>query len=303
MIAPIDLNLLRTFAAVYETGRFSAAGARLGVPRSTVSRSVAALEERTGLLLFHRTTRTVTSTAAAAALFERVAGSLRALESGLVDLPESDSVPSGLLRITTTPDLATALLAEVATRFTARYPRASVDLIATQRLVDLTREGVDLALRISNRQLRTSSLVARKVGRIKMRLYAAPSYLELHPAPATPEDLEAHDWVTFRGASPLLLSTASASAKKTVRVERAPRLWCDDMTVAREVLRSGGGIGWLPSFVADADVKEGRLLCVLPRWTAPSGTAYLVQTTRRHVPPRVTAFRDLLLETLRRRPL
>lgn len=298
MIAPIDLNQVRAFAAVYETGRFSTAGERLGVPRSTVSRAVAALEEATGLLLFQRTTRMVRPTAAGTALFERTASSLRTLESGLVDLPESDNVPSGVLRVTATPDLAIAILAEVATRFTERHPQTSVDFLLTPRVVDLAREGFDLALRVAPKRLESSSLVVRRVGSLSIQLYASPQYLARRGQPSSPADLARHEWVGLRGVQSLPLS----SAKRTMEVDAVPRIFSDDMTMGRELVRMGAGICWLPSFLADPDVAEGRLVRVLPRWTAPTGSVYLVHPTRRHVPARVTAFRDLLLETLKRRP-
>ncbi len=299
MNAPIDLNLVRAFTAVYETGRFSTAGERLGVPRSTVSRAVAALEEATGLLLFQRTTRVVRPTAAGTALFERTASSLRTLENGLVDLPESDQVPTGVLRITATPDLAAAVLAEAATRFTARYPQTTVDFLLTPRVVDLTREGVDLGLRVVSRSLKSSSLVVRRVGTLSIQLYASPAYLARRGVPTSPADLANHDWVALRGVKSLPLSSAS----RTSKVDAVPRIISDDMTMARELVRLGAGICWLPTFLVDADLAAGNLVRVLPRWSAPTGAVYLVHPTRRHVPARVTAFRDLLLETLRQRPI
>lgn len=291
MSAPIDLNLLRAFAAVHETGSFSAAGQRLGLPRSTVSRAVAALEEALGIELFSRTTRHVTTTTAGVELYDRVAPSLVHLDATLADLPVREAV-CGTVRVTSTQDIGAAVLAEAAARFTARHPQANVDLLVTAKLLDLQRDGVDLALRIAmGQQLPDSSLLASKIGRIALQLYAAPGYLARRGAPKSPDDLEGHDWLGFEGAF-----AAPPGAP-------APRVTCEDPFVLREVIRAGAGIGPVPTLLAEPDVAAGLLQRVLPEWVAFTGTVYLVQPARKHVPATVTAFREVLDEVLRYHPL
>lgn len=289
MPAPIDLNLVRAFVGVHETGSFSGAASRLGVPRSTVSRAVAALEEATGALLFHRTTRKVTTSAAGLALFDRVAPSLATLEASLADLPETAPAPSGTLRLTTSVDLGATVVAEAVARFTARYPDTRVEVQLGAAVVDLVRDGFDLALRHAAGPLRDSSLVARKLGAVAFALYAAPTYLVRRGAPRGLAELAEHEAVTLRGARELPLSGA--------------RTVCDDKFFARELLRAGAGIGVLPTYLADADVLAGTLVRVLPRWELRRGAVFLVRPGRKHVPRRVTAFTELLLELLRQRPL
>lgn len=298
----IDLNLVRAFAAVLETGRFSTAGDRLGVPRSTVSRAVAALEEQLGVTLFHRTTRTVVATPAATALFERVGDSLRSLEAGLLEVPESGTEPEGTLRVTTTPDLGAALLSDVSARYLARYPKVKMDFILTARVVDLVKENVDLALRITagTRTLSgPSALVTRRIGRIVLALYASPAYLARRGTPKAPADLQQHDWLGLKGVSTVPLHRAS----KTFQVTADLRVTSDDVTMVQSLVRAGAGISWIPSFAVAEDVALGRLVHVLPRWTAPTGSVHLVQPRRKHAPARVTAFHELLEERLRVNPL
>lgn len=299
MKAQVDLNLVRAFAAVHLEGSFSAAAARLGVPRSTVSRAVAALEESLGVSLFQRTTRQVAITAAGAALYDRLAPSLESLEAALQELPDRAAAPSGTLRITSTADLGTMILAETIARFTHRYPGVRVEARLTNALVDLVKERFDLALRLLVRAPRDSGLVSRRVGAIALRLYASPSYIARRGAPRTPADLAEHDWVSFPGGSPLVLSGPG----EEVSVSPEPRIVGDDMSFQRELLRAGAGIGPVPSFMADADVASGALVRVLPRWNAPRGAVFLAHPSRKHVPARVTAFRDLLVEMLRQRPV
>ena len=152
--ATIDLNLLRAFAAVHAAGSFSAAASQLGVPRSTVSRAVAALEEQLKQSLFQRTTRKVTTTPVGVSLFERVAPQLDSLAGALVDLPEGSDAPSGTLRLTATADLGSMVLTEAVARYVRRYPETNVELELTARVVDLVREGFDLALRVATTQLK-----------------------------------------------------------------------------------------------------------------------------------------------------
>ena len=139
----IDLNLVRVFVAVHETGSFSGAASRLSVPRSTVSRAVASLEAELGVRLFQRTTRQVSTSSAGLALFERVAPSLGTLEASLASLPEQRDVPSGVVRITSTVDLGVAVLAEASKRFTERYPDVRVEVRLTNGLVNMIAEGFD----------------------------------------------------------------------------------------------------------------------------------------------------------------
>lgn len=298
-MAPIDLNLLRTFATVYEAGSFSAAAKRLGVPRSTVSRAITALEAHVGEPLVHRTTRTMAISEAGVQLFDRIAPAIGGLATALADLPRPvDDEPRGLVRVTATADLAAAVLAEAAVRFTARYPQTQVELRLTASVVDLVRDGVDLALRIVKRRLPDSALIARRVGALVFQLFAAPSYLARHGTPRATAELAAHDWIGFHGVAP----TFVAPLRQRGFVPGG-RIVCDDMFIVRELLRRGGGIGGMPSFLADDDLASGALVRVLPRFTMTSAAVYLVHAARRPLPTRVTAFRDLVGELLRQRPL
>jgi len=167
-----------------------------------------------------------------------------------------------------------------------------VELRLSNQVLDLEREKIDLALRVSPARVRNSSLIMRKVGVVSLQLYASPSYLARRGAPRSLAELPQHDWVGLRGAPPMKGAP-----------QLAPRILCDDMFFARQVLRAGAGIGILPSFIAGEDLTSGALARVLPRWGTQTGRVMLVHPSRRHVPRRVTAFRDLLLEMLDRTAL
>ncbi|HET9959992.1 MAG TPA: LysR family transcriptional regulator [Polyangiaceae bacterium] len=283
MAAPIDLNLLRAFATVHETGSFSAAAAKLGVPRSTVSRAVSALENLTGAALFHRTTRRVVTTDDGRALFDRVATQLASLDEALSDLPERREEPSGHLRVTSTVDLGVVVLAEVVTRFSARYPKVTTEVLLSPNVVDLAREKIEVALRVAPKSLPAGPYVARRVGVVSVQLFASPSYLARRGTPRSTSELGDHELVGYDRGSARVIS--------------------EDMLFVREVLRKHGGIGTLPSFLADEDVVGGHLVRVLPKHEMATARVYLAMPKHKHVPSRVAAFRDLVLEVLRQRPL
>ena len=298
MPAPIDLNLIRAFVAVHETQSFSAAADRLELPRSSTSRAIAALESQLGFELFHRTTRHVATTDDGARLYDRLAPELARLDAALADVPDHAEVPSGTLRVTTIPDLAATVLVDAMARFTARWPDIEVDLHLTTKLVDLPRDNFDLALRVLMRPQRDSSLVAIKVGTVQIQLFASPAYLARRGAPRSPADLGDHDLITARG--PRAFQPARGWAR-TLAFRR--QIACDDMRFGAALVRSGAGIGTLPSFLAADDLVDGTLERVLPRFVVTTGAVYIVRPARKHLPARVRLFRDLLVELFARQPL
>ena len=290
----MDLNLLTVFEAVARTSSFSGASKELGIPKSSASRGVARLENALGVQLLFRTTRRVALTEAGTALYDRITPLLRSVKSALGEIPEREEAPTGTLKITAPVDLGVFFLAEVLTRYTARYPAVSVDLHLTGRVVDLVAEGFDVALRVGAR-LADSTLTVRRAAPILLHLFASPLYLARRGAPRSEDDLAAHDWVVFRGTTQNLRVTGPRQATAA----RPPRILCDDLLFARDAVRSGAGIGLLPTFVAESDVVAGRLVRILPRFERPAGYLHIVSPAARHVPRKVTAFRDLVLEMLR----
>jgi DNA-binding transcriptional LysR family regulator len=289
----MDLNLLTVFEAVARTSSFSAAAKELGLPKSSASRAVARLEDALGLQLLFRTTRHVSLTAPGTALYDRITPLLRQVRSALGELPEREEAPSGTLRITAPVDLGVLFLAEVVTRYTARYPGVSVDVHLTGRVVDLVGEGFDLALRVGAR-LQDSTLVARRAAQILLHHYASPLYLARRGTPRSEADLPGHDVVAFRGGEQKLRVPGARAAAGGP----APRIVCDDLLFVRDAVRAGAGLGLLPDFVAEPDVVAGRLVRILPRVERLAGWLHVVTPAAKHVPRKVAAFRDLVLELL-----
>lgn len=290
----MDLNLLSLFVEVARTASFTTAGVRLGLPRSSVSRSIAQLESDLGVPLFNRTTRKVSLSTAGAALYERVSPQLQELRKAIGSLPEREEEPSGELLITAPTDIGVAFLPEAIAAFRLRFPAVSIDARLTPRRVDLVAEGFDLALRVSLRPLADSSLVARKLSELEMALYASPSYLARRGSIRSPEDTQDHEWVYFRTAPAL---------PPFPKVVRRSGITGDDLLFVHASIRAGMGIGFLPSFLAREDVASGHLVQLLPRHIVKTGTLYFVYPKGNTVPRKVTAFRNFLLEYLTTRPL
>lgn len=291
----MDLNLLPMFVAVAETQSFSIAARRLGVPKSTISRGVAALEASLEARLFHRSTRQVVLSSEGKALLERVANPLAALQHSVVDAPALDAQPSGTLRVTAANDVATTMLAEMISRFSQRYPTLQIDMRLSNAMVDIIGEGIDVALRISTKQLADSQLAAFNVGSVVLGVFASPNYLARRGTPKTEEELATHDWVMFRQTPVVRLDCPTGH----VSVKAKGNVMCDDMLFAREMAAQGVGMAILPAYLAHDHVVAGRLTRVLPTHKVNSGNLWLVCPNGKHIPRKVVVFREFLMEQIK----
>ena len=290
----MDLNLLPVFVTVAEVASFSAAAAKLEVKRSSVSRSIAALERSLGVRLFNRTTRQVSLTTAGAALHARLAPQLAALKQSVGTLPEQEELPSGELRITAPVDLGVIVLPGIVASFSTRYPGVRIDVRLSNHVVDVVAEGFDAALRLIVGKLADSTLVARRLTEIQIQVFASPTYLARIGAPRTPADTADHRWIYHRGLPP----------PKAFPVARDPaQLVGDDILFVHQAARAGAGLAILPAFVARDDVASGALVRVLPHVSMSSGQLYFVHPSTKHLPRKVTAFRDHVLQHLSAHPL
>lgn len=279
----LNLDDLRLFAAVAQHGGYTRAAEETGVARSTLSRIVQRLEAELGAHLLHRTTRRIGLTPAGAALLARVQPALDEITSAALTLREAGGEPAGLLRVTTTTDVAVGLLAPVISALTMRHPRLRVETILTLRPVDLVAEQVDVALRAYARAPDAADLSGRRLRQISFGWFAAPSYLARKPAPRSADDLAAHDLVSvFSGTTP-------------------PRVTIDDSLFGLALIRTGAGIGLLPEELCADDIARGSLVRLLPDVSVFRGELWIVYP-RGPISPNVAAFRDAVIEQLRRSP-
>ena len=283
-----DLQDVAVFSAVVEAGGFSAAANRLGLPKSTVSRKVAELEEALGVRLLHRTTRRMALTEAGAAFYEQANRALSGLQQAIVQARDQQTEPRGVLRITAPPDFGRYWVAELLQGYLDRYPEVRVEVELSGRIVDLVQEGFDLALRAG--ALPDSSLVVRKLATMEAWLFASAQYAAQNPLPQTPAELEQHPFTLFRardGQSRLHLQGPNGQvADVTVR----GRLSAEDFTLVRHTVLAGRSLAYLPALHGIADLRAGHLVRILPDWHVGAGTLSLVYPTARHVPAKVRRF-------------
>lgn len=284
----MDLNLLSTFVVVAETSSFSAAAKKLRVIRSSVSRSVAALERELGVQLFNRTTRQVSMTSAGRTFYGKVAPHLTSLKDAAGALPEREELPSGTLCVTAPLDIGALLLPGVLAPFSLRYPALQLDMRLSNRNVDLVSEGFDAALRVLRPKRGDSPLVARKLTDIEMNVFASPLYLARAGTPRTVEDAVSHAWVSFTERKFVGALAPLAKVK--------PRWIGDDVAFVAHGVVAGVGLGLLPTFLVRDQLAAGTVVRVLPRVSVSAGGLYLAYPPTQHVPRKVSALRDFLVD-------
>jgi DNA-binding transcriptional LysR family regulator len=296
----MSLDLVAPFLAVAERGSFSSAAASLGVEKSSISRAVARMEDAIGGRLFHRTTRRVSLTDLGSSVRDRLRVPYDSLDAALQEVATLSTAPRGRIALTCAADFGTIVLTEALARFARQHPLVEIDVRVSGRYLDLLEEGLDAAIRISQHRLTDSTFRARKIGSVPVRIYAAPSYVEEHGLPRTPEEGRAHNWISFPATRDLPL----AGAGRSVRIHTAGRISCDEMTFVHHATMQGMGLGVLPLFLAEADVRAGRLVQVLPQWTIGSGQIWFVTPGGKHKPaPIVGKLADFLADVLAARDM
>jgi len=285
----MDLNELLVFTRVVQAGSFTAAARRLKMPKSSVSRKVSDLEERIGARLLHRTTRKLGLTDAGRIYFERAAPIVSDIEQVDQAVGELQAAPRGLLRVTA--PLSFALIGPMVAAFLERYPDVHVELVCSDRVVNLVEEGFDVAIRAGH--LVDSALIARRLGAFKRVLVASAGYLKRHGRPKSAADLEKHPCIVF-GSSPTPTLWTLHSGEKRIDVRVPARLLANDMDLMLDAARAGIGIAWLPEHLLVGDLARGRLKRVLADWTSPETPVHAVYPSARHLSPKVLAFVELL---------
>lgn len=295
---PADLNAVAAFAGVLEAGTFRGAARALRVPRSTVSRKIAELEDRLGVRLLERTTRSVRLTEAGAAYHRQVAPALEALRQAERALSARQLEPTGRLRITAPDGFGESDFAELVAEYLRRFPAVTVEVELTNRRVDLLEEGFDLAIRAG--PLADSSLVMRRLGSSQSALlHASPDYLRRRGTPRRVEELADHDCLVLLGsARSWRLRRRGRFAEVPLRVRAA----ASSFPMLRTLALAGLGIARLPlQFGGDA-VRTGALRTVLDQAAPPALPLHVVYPSARHLSPKVRAMIELLERRYSRPP-
>lgn len=291
----LDLNDILVFARVVEAGSFTGAARLLDMPKTTVSRRIAALEREVGVRLIQRTTRSLNVTDAGRLYYAQSSEALRTIEDANLQLAEARAEPSGTIRISAPVGFGGYFLTDSVFDFLGTHPKAKVELRLTDDKLNLVENGIDLAFRTGI--LPDSTLIARKLGSSHRVLCGSPDYLARHGVPEEPADLAHHHCVI---AGP---STANAHwvldgphGQETVTV--SGRFAANEMQAVVAAAIAGYGIAQLPHRVAEACIKDGRLRRLLDNYTTPVGGLYVVYPSSRHVSPLVKAFIELAAQRI-----
>lgn len=283
---------MQLFIRVVETGSFSKASADLGITQPTATKYVAALEERLGVRLFHRSTRGVTPTEVGSLYYDKCVLIARELEEAdnLASLQQSRV--RGQLRVSTSVAFGRRVMVPLVIGFMREHPELQIDLSFDDRYVNLVEQGVDVAIRMG--QLADSSLGASYLGVNPWVVVASPEYLAQRGTPAQPEELGQH--------VALIYSTVQGDERwrfvgpdgRSLQVPVHGPLRSNNLSALLAATRAGMGLAALPWYVAHASVKDGSVLPVLTQWTLPSQEIHAVFPSPRLVPTKVTGLIDWL---------
>lgn len=285
----MDLNETAMFVKVVQMGSFSAAARQLKLPTSTVSTRVARLEQRLGTTLLQRTTRRLHLTEAGKTYFEHAVLGLGHLQEAEAAVSASKGQPQGKLKVTAPADLGDSLLGELVQQVQEVYPALELELLLTDRYVDLIAEGVDVAIRTG--ELQDSSLIAKSLGEIQWAAFASADYLAQAPALREPQDLIQHQCIQFSPMGRESWTLQQTGSSMTIPL--SGRTMVNSIGVVHAMASNNQGVALLPTYICKTAVANGRLQRVLPAWQGRKDPLHLVYPQQRFMPPKLRAFIDL----------
>lgn len=299
-----DLNSLadlQLFMSVASAENFSAAARQLGLPPSSVSRRIGAIEKRLGVALFKRTTRDVTLTDAGSAYSKSVTRILADLQEADLAVSRFSRMPEGMLRIESRPGLSAWLLAPVLPQFLEQYPTIQVDLKLTNGTLETLSPGTDVGIRYG--LAKPSSLVTRKIVTTRQALYASPRYLQRHGEPNSPDELHEHNCLVFSlGDNPVSWRFRRGDYDRTLQLRGSLR--SNDVSTLATAVAGGLGISVAHEWVAEEHVRQGQVVRVLPDYEVTTMNSFDLHVCALYSPAlknvqKVRVFIDFLMTTLR----
>ena len=285
---------MASFVAVVEAGSFVGAADATGLSKAAVSRHVAELEQRLGARLLHRTTRRLSLTDDGQLFFTRAKEMLAAIDEAESEISSRSGEPSGLLRINAPLTFGVLHLAPLWGRFAQLYPKVSLDIELSDRVVDLVEEGYDLAVRITN--LPNSQLVSRRLASTRMVACASPQYLALHGTPKHPRELAQHEVISYSYWAARNEWTFTAPDDSLVTVRTHARIHANNGDTCRAAALDHQGIILQPDFLVADDLRRGDLVELLPTYRAMTLGIHAVYPSRKHLPIKTRRLVDFLVE-------
>lgn len=280
---------MSAFAAIAEQRSFAKAATQLGIGRSTLSQNLRALEERLGVRLLNRTTRSVSLTEAGARLLARVRPSLAELNAAVAELAPYRQGPTGLLRLVVQPPVATLLIEPILARFMREHSGVQLDVAVVKMPADIVREGFDAGIRIGE-QIDRDMIAMRVMGEVRFLVVASPEYLEHRPRPKTPRDLRHHDCIRNRLPNGAIFGWDFEKNGKALHAAVEGRLIVNDIELSIRAVRDGLGLAYLLYDYVAADIESGRLIPLLEDWSPRLSGFFLYHSGRRQITVPLQAF-------------
>ncbi|MFK8041822.1 LysR substrate-binding domain-containing protein [Congregibacter sp.] len=297
-MAATDLNDYFYFVHVVEKGGFSAAAQALGMPKSRLSRHIAALEARLDTRLIQRTTRQFKVTDIGEVFYQHARALIDEMENAEAAVKRKKNTLSGNVTLSCSVGVAQFAIKEILARFLSDHPLVTVSQQVTNQNVDLVASGVDLSIRGHAGPLPDSALVQRKIATVEWNLFCAVGYQDVHGAIDGPDNLADQPSLALGWQAPRGTWSLENFQGERVEIDITPRLKSEDMATLKEAAIQGLGIVALPAYTCRREVHGGRLERVLNDWHAGVAQLSLVQPSRRGVSPPVEALRDYILAEL-----
>lgn len=292
-----DLNEMAIFVHVVESGSFTGAAKALSLPKSTVSRKITQLEERLGVRLIQRTTRSLSLTDTGSAYHAHCARILSDIKEANIAVTEMQSTPSGTLRITAPVLFGSAVLSNLIAEYMELHPQVNIDLVLSDQMLDLVQDGLDVAFRVGH--LEDSSLIGRYLGDVKAIMCASPEYIERHGKPSHPSELSDHQIIAVTGRDQWPMT---GPGSQEVNINIKPRLKVNDFSSLYNLTLSGAGIAALPILIAASSIKNKELTPVMCDWPFEAHPIHALYASNRHLSAKVRSFVDFVIEKVRPNP-
>ena len=293
-----DLDDFYCYALVVEHGGFSAAERATDIPKSKLSRRVYNLEESLGVRLIQRSSRHFAVTDIGMNIYRHAKVMMNAAQSAHDLVDHLSEQPRGLIKVSLPVTIAQSEMAKVLPEFLKLYPEIKVQLIVSNRRVDIINEGIDVALRVRSSLDDDPSLIIRKFENIEQHLFASQAYLNEFGMLKKPEDLTQHRILSMVDELTDQQMVLNSDDKQTIKVKINPVLMGSDLMMLADLAKQNCGITLLPDNIVEDYVASGKLVKVLPEWKAPHGIFHAVYPSRRGLLPAVRVFIDYLVEHL-----
>jgi len=290
-----SLGSIAMFVTVAETRSFTKAANQFGVSSSAVGKSIARMEERLSVRLFHRSTRSITLTTEGLLFLERCRRILSEVEAAEAELSEMSGAPRGRLRVST-PQL-TSLVMPALTGFMQRYPDIVLEIDLSDRMVDIIEEGFDAVIRTGTQH--DSRLASRRIGSCKQVVVASKEYLQRHGTPSHPRELAQHACLLHKfPATGRIEPWPFRLAEGEPEPELKARMSCGPIEAIAYALLQGEGIAFLPTFIIADDLKAGRVQTILDDYLDQTVTFSMLWPASRYASPKLRAFIDYMVENM-----